>query len=311
MIEKYREEILNYLFSIESFSKAWENSWKDKINQIIGKELTSEKLFNIGEKAREIFMSTSEDGRSQGTVSSAGTSWESFLAWYLNLGLVGTRTIVLKPKKELNFKCIQNTIAINYGNFTSSSETDLIAITFPKKENLAYHVQDLKQFEGKIFSIKDLENKEKMDIKLTNNYLNRIIENNISKVKINIIQCKTNWNDNAQIPMGWDMIYSSTGFSKKDISIGKDGFSIYKTSEFKYSFITVPTQKNLNSFKENSTAVKRVRNLSGKNFWGVASKNNVALSIGEIFSENFSDSFNEKTFEERIKENNISIFKLT
>ena len=155
-----------------------------------------------------------------------------------------------------------------------------------------------------------MENPEGLTLKKTNEFLNDTLENNIIKVKVNVIQCKTNWNDNAQTPMGWDMIYSSTGFQGRDISIGKNNFSIHKLEEFKYSFMTVPTQKDLNTFTDRSTAVLRVKNLSGKNFWGDHSKQDVAMNIGEIFKENFNDSFSEKSFNQRILENDLSFFDL-
>lgn len=303
-LENYRKEVIKYLFSIDSFKNAWNNSWKNEIEKFFNSKKNSEEnLKELGENLREIFMSTSKGTRGQGEVSAAGTAWESLLAWYLNLGLVGTRTIVIKPKKEFNFSCIQKVTSINYGSFISSSETDLVAITFPEDNKIAYTVEELNKFDKKIFSIEILKDTSNFNLAEMNYYFNKIIENNISKIRVNIIQCKTNWNDNAQIPMGWDMIYSSTGFSNKEISIGKAGFSIYKLENFKYSFITVPTQKNLDVFKETSTAVLRVKNLSGNNFWGVKTKNKVAKSISEIFNLNFNKSFNEKKFNDRIKEN--------
>ena len=134
LLENYRKEIINYLFRINSFSNAWNNSWKSQIKKILTEDkLTEDKLLKIGREARNIFLSTGGGTRGQREVSCAGTAWESFLTFYLNLGLIGTRTIVIKPKKEFNFKRIQDTLTVNYGDFTSSSETDLIAITFPKK----------------------------------------------------------------------------------------------------------------------------------------------------------------------------------
>lgn len=302
LIEKYRKEIFKYLFEINSFSKSWNNSWKNQILNIFqDKNISENSLIKLGENLRNIFLSTSSGSRDQSEVSTAGTGWESLLAWYLNLGLIGTRTIVIKPKKEFNFECIQKTITVNYGEFISNSESDLIAITFPKENEVAYPVEELKKYEGKIFSINDLEILEDGSLKALNQYLNKIIENNISKIEINVIQCKTNWNDNAQIPMGWDIIYSSTGFTKGDIKIGKDGFSIHKIKDFKYSFITVPTQKDLEKIKENSTQVLRVKNLSGGNFWGTITKENVAKSIGEIFKDNFNESYSKVKFDDRIK----------
>ena len=102
--------------------------------------------------------------------------------------------------------------------------------------------------------------------------------------------------------MGWDIIYSSTGFTKENIKIGRDGFSIHKIKDFKYSFITVPTQKDLDKIKETSTQVLRVNKLSGGIFWGAKTKQNVAKNISEIFNSNFYESYNEIKFNERIKE---------
>ncbi|WP_369711696.1 hypothetical protein AB8B22_03645 [Leptotrichia sp. HSP-334] len=302
LIEIYRKEIIKYLFEIKSFSQSWENSWKKEILTLLNnEELNEVNFFKLGENLRRIFLLTSSGDRGQGEVSSAGTGWESLLAWYLNLGLIGTRTIVIKPKKKFNFDTIQKTITVNYGNFISNSESDLIAVTFPPKKDIAYSVEKLEEYENKVFSIDLLEELDAYSVDKINLFLNKIIENNISKIEVNVIQCKTNWNDNAQIPMGWDIIYSSTGFTKDNIKIGRDGFSIHKIKDFRYSFITVPTQKNLDKIKETSTQVLRVNKLSGGIFWGEKTKLNVAKNINEIFNDNFHESYNEIKFNERIK----------
>lgn len=306
LIEIYRKEIIKYLFEIKSFSQSWENSWKKEILTLLNnEELNEANFFKLGENLRRIFLLTSSGDRGQGEVSSAGTGWESLLAWYLNLGLIGTRTIVIKPKKEFNFDTIQKTITVNYGNFISNSESDLIAVTFPPKKDIAYSVEKLEEYENKVFSIDLLEELDAYSVDKINLFLNKIIENNISKIEVNVIQCKTNWNDNAQIPMGWDIIYSSTGFTNENIKIGRDGFSIHKIKDFKYSFITVPTQKDLDKIKKTSTQVLRVNNLSGGIFWGAQTKVDVAKNISEIFNDNFSESYKENSFYDRIKNVNL------
>ncbi|MFC2422808.1 MAG: hypothetical protein ACFNPZ_02020 [Fusobacterium polymorphum] len=306
LIEIYRKEIIKYLFEIKSFSQSWENSWKKEILTLLNnEELNEVNFFKLGENLRRIFLLTSSGDRGQGEVSSAGTGWESLLAWYLNLGLIGTRTIVIKPKKEFNFDTIQKTITVNYGNFISNSESDLIAVTFPQKKDIAYSVEKLEEYENKVFSIDLLEELDVYSVDKINLFLNKIIENNISKIEVNVIQCKTNWNDNAQIPMGWDIIYSSTGFTNENIKIGRDGFSIHKIKDFKYSFITVPTQKDLDKIKKTSTQVLRVNNLSGGIFWGAQTKVDVAKNISEIFNDNFSESYKESSFYDRIKNVNL------
>ena len=307
LIEIYRKEIIKYLFEIKSFSQSWKNSWRKEIlTLLINEELNEANFFKLGENLRRIFLLTSSGDRGQGEVSSAGTGWESLLAWYLNLGLIGTRTIVIKPKKEFNFDTIQKTITVNYGNFISNSESDLIAVTFPPKKDIAYSVEKLEEYENKVFSINLLEELDAYSVDKINLFLNKIIENNISKIEVNVIQCKTNWNDNAQIPMGWDIIYSSTGFTNENIKIGRDGFSIHKIKDFKYSFITVPTQKDLDKIKKTSTQVLRVNNLSGGIFWGAQTKVAVAKNISEIFNDNFSESYKESSFNDRIKNVNLN-----
>ena len=51
--------------------------------------------------------------------------------------------------------------------------------------------------------------------------------------------------------------------------------------------MTVPSQSDLSKFKSHSTAVMRVKNISGGNYWGHQTKAGVAHSIKEIFNRNF------------------------
>jgi hypothetical protein len=106
------------------------------------------------------------------------------------------------------------------------------------------------------------------------------------KLEVGIIQCKTNWNDNAQIPMLWEIVYSSTGFRNKNITIGKNGFKITDFKKFFYAFATVPSGKT--NYKASGLPVQRVYNLSGGNYWGKASQSGIAHSLKEIYNKNFS-----------------------
>ena len=61
-------------------------------------------------------------------------------------------------------------------------------------------------------------------------------------------QCKTNWNDNAQVPMLWNMLYNQTrkgAVIPNGFSIGKNGFNLKNLGAFGYGFVTVPTQKKV------------------------------------------------------------------
>ena len=111
-----------------------------------------------------------------------------------------------------------------------------------------------------------------------------MVSYDFQEIEVHVIQCKTNWNDNAQIPMLWDMIYSAKTF-RTGITIGREGYSIADIADFSYSFVTVPTVK-LAKLTPTSVAVQRVRNISGGNYWGLATKSGVASSIKEMLDRN-------------------------
>ncbi len=173
--------------------------------------------------------------------------------------------MIVRPVKKVLPNPIKDAITVNYGNFTSNTEADIIAITFVENDDDYYEIIKSKTIADKI---------------------NDFITYNFDKLEINIIQCKTNWNDNAQIPMLWDMIYKVKYFENNNISIGKNNFSIKDCKRFSYSFVTVPTVK-LEKIKTDSVAVKRVSNLSGGVYWGNKSKSGVAQSLGELPSKVF------------------------
>ena len=265
IIEGLREQSLQKVFSTSTIQKTWP-VWGEALSNKIGSPPDGKKALDLGDNLSEIFKLTSASGRSQSSLSGGGAAWEGLVCWYLNLCLVGSRIVVVKQNKTLVPTPISEAITVNYGSFPSNTESDLVAIIFP----------DLDEF------VKDGTSYKKKE-------LDRWVGNNFSKFGVGIIQCKTNWNDNAQIPMLWDMVYSAKGFKTRNISVGSSSYSIEDLKEFTYSFVTVPTSKG--PFNENSTAVHRVRNLSGGNYWGYPNKSSVANSIKEIFRKNFRSGF--------------------
>ncbi len=297
LLEAYREMVVNDLFKMKTFQSCWNSHWQEKATNLISDQPTFITLQLLGNNLREIFLSTNDGGRSQGSLSGGGAAWECLITWYINLGLIGTNTIVLKHKKAFVPPVIAEALTVWYEGFSSNTESDLIAITFPNEKEACYNAQYLKKFNNEVFHTKKLNEEIKESFNL--NDIDRFIRDNFSKIQINVIQCKTNWNDNAQIPMAWDMIYSSNSFSGREISIGSNHYSIFKLNHFIYSFVTVPTQKNIEkSFKKNSTSVARVKRLSGHNFWGIKTKEDIAYSIADIFELNYTSSFNKDEFEE-------------
>lgn len=269
LIERLRKDSIEQLFKMGTFSKTFP-IWRPLIKRKLGSQLTYSGVLGLGDSLRALFKSTGRPGRSQGDVSGGGAAWEGLVCWYLNLCLINSRTVVIKHSKKLIPPCIAAGITVNYGTFVSNTESDLIAIVFPNKPEFTRNEipESSKEYIGE---------------------LNALCEKYFDKIEIGIIQCKTNWNDNAQIPMLWEIVYSSSGFNNRNIRIGSNGFTMKDLKNFSYSFVTAPSQNV--PVKAGSTQVQRVNNLSGGNYWGKQSESGVASSIKEIFNKNFSAGF--------------------
>lgn len=290
IIEYARELAIKQLFSANGFNTSW-GQWKEKINNdFMGNPATPQQLLNIGDNLRDIFRTTGTAGRSQSDVSGGGANWEALVCWYLNLCTTNRRTYIIKHNKALIPECVSKAITVNYGNFRSNTESDLIAITFPDKAEYRIDKENIQitDSEGKTVPTKKGRNYNFLEI------IAALAARDFGEIEIHIIQCKTNWNDNAQIPMLWDAIYSANNF-RNGISVGTYGYSIHDVSRFTYSFATVPSnqlEKNGNpTYKVESTAVLRVRNLSGGNYWGLPSSS-VASSIKEMVERNLRSGSN-------------------
>lgn len=273
MIESYRKAAVESAMSTNSAKNSFPH-WSESISKITNDRLSGEIIFDLGDHLREIFGASSQGNTRVGentnsSVSAGGAAWESLVCWYLNLCLIGSNVVVIKSKKDLLPRFVTDAIAVKYNNFKSNTEADLIYIAFPK--------------------VLDWPEREKKE--LFSHYFDRVLSTafSIKEISIGIIQTKTNWNDNAQIPMLWDMVYSAKGFGR-NVSVGSKGRSIESFASFTYSFVTVPSQKDVDkNYKVTSTSVNRVRNISGGNYWGLPTKNGVADSLNEFIGRNLSD----------------------
>ena len=262
IINNFKINYLRHNAQVISFYDQWPK-WKNLIIELIDKKKDAESIFNLGDYLSEIFLYINESGRSQSSLSKSGTAWECLVMWYLNL--IFWNTNVVAVRQNINFipEVIKNILTVNFGNNKTNSESDIILFSIPNYEKFFYS---------------GLDN------------INYYLSNNLSKVDLLVLQCKTNWNDNAQIPMLWDAIYRTKEFRFPGIDIGTQGVSPSSLKSFSYSFVTVPSNIRT-KFSQDSTSVLRVRNLSGGNYWGRFSKNNVAKSIKELPGHKFSESF--------------------
>lgn len=283
IIEHLRKEVVSDLFNLRSFSNSW-GIWKSEINKLMP-VLNPSNVINLGDHLSEIFTMTGTE-RNQSSVAGGGHAWEAILCWYLNLCLIGTRTVVIKQKMKFTPTPVRDALTVKYDSFRSNTEADLIAITFPNKEHYTL-------FDKELIEVSDDRGKKiPINFKGEYNYksiIDALLRNDFNEIEIGVIQCKTNWKDNAQIPMLWDMVYASEGFYNRNIAVGSALYKIRNIQKFSYSFVTVPTNKN-DEIKPTSTQVKRVQKISGGNYWGHESVSGVASSIKEIFGSNFENA---------------------
>ncbi len=284
IIEKLREEAVKQLFKPSNkFIIAW-GSWQGVIRSLAPlPNPTPRQIIDLGDHLHDIFYTTAH-GRNQSQVSAGGANWEALVCWYLNLCNIGRRTVIIKHSKELLPEPISDAITVNYANTTSNTESDLIAITFPDlpEYNVDKDSINVNDENGHPVVI---NHRGPMHYNLRE-VLNALVARDFAQIEIHVIQCKTNWRDNAQIPMLWDMIYQAGNF-RANITIGRNNNSISSARLFTYAFVTVPTGRN--NYTPNSTPVIRVRNLSGGNYWGLPSRTGVASSVKEMLSRNLSN----------------------
>lgn len=228
----------------------------------MGSKPTAHSVFNLGDHLSEIFRSRKVVGRDNAALSQGGVAWECLVCWYLNLVLWGTDAIAIRPHTNFMPLTIKDALTVSIQNVQTNTESDLIVFTIPNSDK----IDDL--------------NLDGIDL---------VVKTSASNIAVSVVQCKTNWNDNSQIPMLWDLIYNSSSFRVPNVTVGRNGVSPTSFKKFSYSFVTVPTSRGI--FAPSKLPVLRVRGLTGGNFWGHPTRDGVARSLKEFFTANFASSF--------------------
>jgi hypothetical protein len=259
----FRLEILKAATGLKSFRKNWD-SYLPGIEGVLGTTPTPDRIFDLGSHLSEIFQgSTSKRTEGQGALTQGGTAWECLAVWYLNFVFWGTEVIATRHNKKFVPETIRNSIAVTIGSQTTNSESDVLVFSVPGVLPAQATIKDI----------------------------DFVVSQNLSDVEVGIVQLKTNWNDNSQIPMLWDIVYNSynIGGNRIDgITVGREGVSPQHFGRFTYSFMTVPTT---NLPKPNQVRVARVKGMSGGNYWGRPTQSQIAQSFKEYFGVNFGNYF--------------------
>lgn len=261
-LDDFRQAVMSHCAKTSSFGNSWDQ-FQPVVERLLGSSPSGEDIFRLGDHLSEIFKANASGGRGQSTLSVGGKAWECLVCWYLNFVLWGTDAVVVLPLVRFVPPVLSNATSVRVLGVKTNKETDLMAFSVSP---------DLKDREFTVSSLSDAIRRNPNDTDLT------------------IIQCKTNWNDNAQIPMLWDMIYNASSIRLKTISVGENGVNPQSFRNFSYAFATVPSNSRT-KYQASTTAVLRVRGMSGGNYWGRPSVPDVCESLSEFFIKNFGRSF--------------------
>ena len=260
-LDKFRLQQMKAIARQKSIKNSWP-IFEPALRKILGPNPTAQDIFDLGDHLSDVFTSNAVS-RTNTTVAQGGYAWECLVAWYLNLVMYGTNAVVVKPTSQFLPAPIKHATAVTISSTRTNTESDLVAFRVEPRSG------------GKSHDIRSLE---------------LALSTDANKTDVSVIQCKTNWNDNAQIPMLWGLIYDAKGtISIQNVSIGTNGLSPQSFRNFKYGFMTVPTSKG--PFLPHTLAVLRVQALSGGNYWGHPTTKSVARSIKEFFTSNFASAF--------------------
>lgn len=262
-LDLFRLKMLSQMSKIASFRNSWP-IFKPTVDALCNPAApTARSIFELGNNLSSIFQSNAVGGRSQSSLSGEGTAWECLVVWYLNLIFWGTDVIAVKPNKKFIPTIVLDSLSVSISNHSTNSESDII-----------------------IFSVPNMDTRSELKLK----DINDLISASVLSTDLAVVQCKTNWNDNAQIPMLWDLIYNAQGTNRvQGVRVGKRGTGPISFRSFSYAFVTVPTQRK--PITPESLAVLRVKNLTGGNYWGKASQANIASSLSEFPGRNFAHVF--------------------
>lgn len=264
LIEQLRREAILDLFPLKGFGTHWEQRRQYLVGHLVEAPKKSD-IIRLGDHLSGAFKLTGSDDRSQGSLSSAGSTWEALIVWYLNLCLAGTRAVCVRGA-PLCPTPVRDSLSVCFENSVLRSEPDVLLIS---SEALA--------------STPAASNRKAMWL-----LVNDLLEESFENTGVVNFQCKTNWNDNAQIPMLWNMLYNQArkgALIPNGFSIGRNGYSLKNLGMFGYAFVTVPTQKKgPQGYKAENLDVMRVKTMSAGNYWGHPSRNGICMSISEFFN---------------------------
>lgn len=262
LIEVIRAQVIKELFQVRSFARGWDKRVSVLCEPFSRNPPSKRDIVDIGLRLRDAFFVVGRGSRKQNDLSTAGSVWEGLVVWYINLCLVGTHAVCVRKKRFIP-RPVQDAMSVQFDSDSLTSEPDVLIISLK--------------------ATSECEPPNSLAASLRE--FSELVDRHFKDTGVINIQCKTNWNDCAQVPMLWNMLYSQAAkgaIIRNGFSLGQNGKTLRALAHFAYSFVTAPTQ-SLDVFASHKLPVRRVRGLSGGYYWGTSGVSGVCRPIGDIF----------------------------
>ncbi len=271
LIEQIRSSVVRHTLDLPSFKSSWAIR-RQLIRETFANpdQPTRAELVALGGKLASIFQAVGKGQRGNADVSGGGVAWSALVSWYLNLCYAGTDAVAFREGMGAP-ECVKDAMAINYQNTNlRASDTDVLVLSLPG-------------FQAQV---------DEPVAKLIGKRLEDLFAGNFGQCGMINIQCKTTWNDNAQVPMLWNMIFQQARMGQTPTGgflVGRRGFHLSNLGYFAYAFASVPTVTDgADGIKPGSMPVLRVAALSGGAFWGNPTRAAVCRSLSEFFGHQYA-----------------------
>ena len=254
LIEQLRKAAVEH--TLLSFSKGdWWKLRREFFQSAFAKKEnpSPRELLLLGDHLSAAFQLDGKNNRNQDGLANAGHLWSGLVLWYLNLCYAGTHAVAVRAPFIPG--PIGDALRVTYNNVSLRSDMDILVLA----------CRSLKE-------LPEAATNEAMKTQVASH-----LAHDFSRVGVVNVQTKTNWKDNAQIPMLWNLLFRlarTSHSSDESFVIGAGDYHMSNLGYFAYSFATVPTNSP-QDLGPSSMPVLRVSVMTGGAFWGRPTKNGV------------------------------------
>jgi hypothetical protein len=275
-LDVFRCQSLHRFTALKGAQALWQGSYAPEIKQLLGPSPQGQDVLRLGEHLSAIFRSGASTPKGG---PSASTAWEMLGVMYMNMVLHGTQFICATNVSANIPESIRRSMDLVVQGGRTNGGGGVVTFSVPESTrwDRTSHLKAMEQSIG----------------------------NDPEQVQVAVVEFRTRFSDNAQIPMLWDWLY--TLIKPEDIieqgyRVGSRGLSPMSFGNFSYSFVTVPTNTTAPVTADALPAV-RLSTLSGGAYWGKPTLDGVAMSCAEFFTTSLKDPFRGISAQEHIEAN--------